>query len=156
MKRLGVTLLGVVVALALSACADPSGGDKDSGPPSDSVQSDSSPDGPICEIEPTLVSLKEHYFAASCSFDSCHGSKKAGGLDLTGDLHADLVNVSAVAATNKDLVVPGDPDASFLLQKVEGPAPGEGDIMPLGAPEPMDPGCRIKMLRQWIADGANP
>jgi hypothetical protein len=81
-------------------------------------------------------------------------------LDLKGDLHAALVNVPAVhagaIAAGKKLVVPGDPAASFLVQKVEGPAPAEGDIMPQGAHEPMDPACRIKMLRQWITDGAEP
>ena len=117
-------------------------------------------DVPSCEIEPTLASLSENYFSKSCNFGSCHGSGKAGGLDLTGDAHAALVNVPAVfagaAANGKILVIPGDPDNSYLVQKLEGPDPGEGGIMPLGAQEPMDPDCRIKMVRDWIAAGANP
>jgi hypothetical protein len=145
-------LISLLLLVApFTACGD-SGGDE--------PLTDATSDAPVCEVEPTLASLTEHYFSKSCSFDSCHGSKKAGGLDLKGDIHAALVNVPAVhdgaAANGKMLVVPNDPDASYLVQKVEGPDADEGDIMPQNAPEPMDPECRIKMLRQWIQDGANP
>ena len=138
-----------------SASSDSSGA-VDSMPGGDMAQADV----PACNIEPTLTSLKENYFAASCNFGSCHSSAKAGGLDLTGDVHAALVNAPAVfpgaAAKGKVLVIPGDPDNSYFLQKLEGPDDGEGAIMPFGAQEPMDPNCRIEMVRQWIAAGANP
>ena len=153
--------LSALFVFSLVACGDeaPTGnndaGVSDIGPVNDVVETDA----PTCNIEPTLASLNENYFSKSCNFSSCHGTGKAGGLDLTGDTHAALVNVpahaSAAAANNQILVVPGDPDASYFVQKLEGPGDA-GQLMPLGAQEPMDPDCRIKMVRQWIADGANP
>jgi len=104
-----------------------------------------------------LSSLEENYFQKSCALSaSCHsGGQPAGGLDLSiGNSYDALVNVPGVFAPQKMLVVPGDPDNSFLVQKVEAPEPGEGTLMPLGATEPMDPDCRIKALRDWIAAGA--
>ncbi len=114
-----------------------------------------------CTILPTLSSLKENYFARSCVFSGCHlGRRAEANLDLTtDDLHALLVGVGVedalAAARGKIRVVPGDPDGSFMLQKVENrQAADEGGIMPEDADGPVDPDCRIKMLRQWIADGA--
>lgn len=136
-------------------------GQADAGTVADGVGSDTAlPDVPACDIEPTLASLQEHYFAKSCSFGSCHGAAAEGGLDLTGDVHSTLIEGFAVnraaAAAGKRWVVPGDPEASFLLQKVLAPDESEGALMPVGTLEPMDVGCRIEMLRQWILDGAQP
>jgi hypothetical protein len=166
MRRLSLHIISIVLLFGVAACAEstePSGGDTavtDSGSDAGTSEDAATADVPACEIEPTLASLNENYFSKSCTFGSCHSASKAGGLDLTGDIHAALVNVPAVfagaAANGKILVVPGDPDNSYFLQKLEGPDAGEGGIMPLGAQEPMDPACRIKMVRQWIADGANP
>ena len=148
-------------ACAMAACGDDVQGSADVGASDLGATVDTiEADVPACNIDPTLESLSENYFSKSCNFGSCHGAGKAGGLDLTGDAHAALVNVPAVfagaAANGKILVIPGDPDNSYLVQKIEGPDPGEGGIMPLGASTPMDPECRIKMVRQWIAEGANP
>ncbi len=111
-----------------------------------------------CEIEATLSSLQTEYFNKSCAFGACHsasGAKKSGNLDLSpGKSWAALVDVPALKAPGKLRVVPGDPDASFLVHKLEAPAVGEGDLMPFGAPTPMDPDCRIKRVREWIAAGA--
>jgi len=112
---------------------------------------------PSCEVEPTLTSLQAEYFNKSCSFSSCHGAgaNPAGGLALTeGASYDALIDKDALFAPTKKLVVAGDPDNSFIVQKVEGPAAGEGGIMPVGAEEPLDPDCRIKALRDWIAAGA--
>jgi len=114
-----------------------------------------------CNIQPRLSSVASQYFAPGCVFDGCHTTRSSeGGLDLeAAGLHARLVNVPAqdanAAARGKLLVVPGDPDASFLLQKVEGRMEAdEGELMPDGATEPIDPDCRIRMLREWIVRGA--
>ena len=114
-----------------------------------------------CSIQPKLSELNKRYFKFSCVFGGCHETaSQEGGLDMgaTG-LHARLVNVAAhdekAGPRGKVLVVPGDPDNSFLLQKLEGTmARDEGNLMPDGADEPLDPTCRIAMVRQWIADGA--
>ena len=122
-----------------------------------------------CGIEPTMASLEQHYFARSCTFSSCHGvmdesgeAKPAASAPwlVSGQAHQALVGVIAsdptAAAAGKMLVVPGDPDASYLVQKLEGPAPGEGALMPLGQTEPLDPDCAIAALRAWIEAGALP
>jgi len=117
---------------------------------------------PACQIEPTITSLEDEYFTVGCTFGPCHSVDGAkGGLVLTsGQAWDNLVNIAAIqpeaAALGLLRVIPGDPDASFLVQKVEGPAAGHGDFMPPGAEEPVDPECRIAMLRAWIAAGASP
>ncbi|PKN54920.1 MAG: hypothetical protein CVU56_23985 [Deltaproteobacteria bacterium HGW-Deltaproteobacteria-14] len=124
---------------------------------------DSPPDftGDPCEIAPTLTSLQAQSFKPGCSFDGCHDQRSSeGGLDFESPgLHARLVNVAAMddnaGARGKLRVVPGDPDASFLVQKVEGTQAGdEGELMPEGADAPISPECRIAQLRRWIEDGA--
>ena len=124
---------------------------------------DSPPDfsaGP-CEIEPTLSSLQAESFIPGCAFSGCHDKKSSeGGLDFESPgLHARLVKVAAMddnaGPRGKLRVVPGDPDASFIVQKVEGTQAGdEGELMPEGAEEPISPDCRIAKLRKWIEDGA--
>ena len=116
---------------------------------------------PGCGIQPKLSDLKAKYFAFSCVFGGCHeAAAQEGGLNLeAADLHAELVDVPAAdekaGPRGKLRIVPGDPDASFMVQKLEGTqARDEGNIMPDGTDEPIDPECRIKMLRQWIQDGA--
>lgn len=116
---------------------------------------------PNCGIQPTLSDLNAKYFSKACTFGGCHDSaSQEGGLDLeASSLHAVLINVAAADAKagprGKLRVVPNDPDASFFLQKLEGTmARDEGNLMPDGADEPIDPTCRIAMVRKWIADGA--
>lgn len=112
-----------------------------------------------CNVAPTLASLSSEYFGGSCTFGKCHAPPKpAGGLDLTPSAaYAQLVNVAAhhPQAKGAVLVVPGQPDQSFLYQKVHGPVQA-GGLMPLGETEPFDADCSVAMLRQWILDGAKP
>lgn len=114
-----------------------------------------------CSIQPKLSELNNRYFKFSCVFGGCHEtSSQEGGLDLeAAGMHARLVNVGAndekAGPRGKVLVLPGDPDNSFFLQKLEGTmARDEGNLMPDGADEPLDPNCRIAAVRQWILDGA--
>lgn len=114
-----------------------------------------------CTVQPTLSSLKANYFEGSCVFSGCHDSRdQEGGLDLESPgVHAQLVGVPAqddfAGPRGKIRVVAGDPESSFMVQKVEGTmARDEGAMMPDGTDEVIDPNCRVKMLRQWIADGA--
>jgi hypothetical protein len=113
-----------------------------------------------CTVEPTFSSIQANYFAQSCSFSSCHGDGgKQGGLTLdTEESLGNMINVTAThagaAAKNKVLIVPGDAANSFLYQKLLGPAPDEGGIMPSGQKEPLGPDCQLRAVRDWINDGA--
>ena len=116
--------------------------------------------GSSCGVEPKLSSITGVYFKISCAFSSCHAPPtNAGGLDLSAAAaHASLVGVSATdpkaKAAGKVRVVAGSPDTSFLVEKLEGPPPGMGSLMPQGVTQPLDPACRIKAVRDWIASGA--
>jgi hypothetical protein len=152
----------VAVLADSEAPADTAADDDATAPAEDAAAPDVTapePD-PDCTLTPSLSALATGYFATGCAFSGCHGAGPAGGLDLRAEgLHARLVGVSAVEADaarrGKKLVVAGDPAASFLLQKVDGThGADEGDLMPLGVDTPVSPGCRVFMLRAWIAAGA--
>jgi len=113
-----------------------------------------------CKVTAKLSVIENEYFGGSCAFSSCHSSKKkAGGLVLeVGKSHASLVNVLALqtkaANAGRKRVVPGNPDASYLVQRVAKPMAGEGALMPPGEKVPYDPDCGIAALRAWIVAGA--
>ena len=115
-------------------------------------------DDTVANVDPTLTSIQTNVFNKSCALPSCHNSTASKeGLTLTqGSSFGELVNVPAenvaAAADGKIRVVPGDPDASFIIQKLEGPAAGEGDLMPQSS-SGLDPEI-ISVIRQWITDGA--
>ena len=69
-----------------------------------------------------------------------------------GDAWEALVNQPSVLDADLTLVVPGDPDASFLMDKLTSENPAAGNRMPLfgGALS----GAEIANVRAWIAEGA--
>jgi mono/diheme cytochrome c family protein len=101
------------------------------------------------DIAPLLVS--------SCA--SCHlTGAEAGNMSLIPDKAiASLVGVKAVGAPTLTRIVPGKPDESYVIMKIEGKhieKGGSGATMPFGAP-PLSPE-KIAKLRQWISEGAKP
>ncbi len=110
---------------------------------------------PDCDLVPTLASLEDQYFGPSCTFSSCHDSDNpAGALDLSpGNAYDAMVDVAAQGDAAAMLIVPGDPDNSYLVHRVEGTS---GVFMPPGVTEALDPECRIATLRAWILAGAPP
>jgi hypothetical protein len=86
-------------------------------------------------------------FDRSCT--SCHDN--ADDLDLT---LAPSSLLGRAGATGLPLVVPGQPDASYLMHKLGGNHPIEGDIMPAGD-EPLPPEEQ-EVLRTWIAQLQGP
>ena len=76
----------------------------------------------------------------------CHGGKhEEGGLKL--DIRRAALDT---ADSGQPIVVPHQPDASLLLQRLTDPM--IGDIMPLDG-QPLS-AAEIKLLRSWIAGGA--
>ena len=72
-------------------------------------------------------------------------------ISLNQEAYDSLVNAESNAKDGAVLVIPGDPDNSYLIQKMEG-APGiEGDEMPPSSS--LEPET-IERVRSWIADGA--
>lgn len=143
-------MMGTVLALALCAALV-------------ACDSDGGIDPGACDIEPTLSSIHAKAFAPGCVFDSgCHNQQDMEGdldLETVAGLHGRLVGALAAdenaRGRGKVLVVAGDPENSFLLQKLEGRhASDEGELMPDGTDEPVDVECRIAQIRAWIAAGA--
>jgi hypothetical protein len=105
-----------------------------------------------CAGAVTFTEVEAEVLGPSCAFSSCHGAG-AGELTLDGQAdHARLVDVAAVAAPGEVLVIPGDPDGSYLIAKLEGHAGIVGEPMPPPAGG-LDPEM-IELVRSWIEAGA--
>jgi hypothetical protein len=93
----------------------------------------------------TGVSYTEHvqpYFFLSCATSGCHDDRTMAGnppLSLTSYLNA---------TASPGIVIPGDPDASLLIQKVDGRLPHEV-FVPIIIND-----NQLQGLRTWIDEGA--
>jgi hypothetical protein len=95
----------------------------------------------------------------------CHDKSKQGlptfpQLSLVaGDARAALVGKAATEKCGGILVVPGDPDHSYLMKKLTQATPCEGMQMPrpfeIVKPPPTT-AADLATLRSWIGAGANP
>lgn len=110
--------------------------------------------------EPT-VSFSEDIvpmFVASCT--SCHTGEAArtgsSNLNLSPEYaYGDLIRVMSNHVPEMARVMPGDPDNSYLVHKLQGTQSevgGRGQQMPRG----QDPWTaeQIELVRTWIAEGA--
>lgn len=92
----------------------------------------------------------ERMFTERCGGAICHGAgaEPAGGLDLESPGLAErMVGVPAEECSGWVRIDPDDPDASFLIAKLEGPPPGCGERMPfVGHLTPNEITC----VRDWI------
>jgi hypothetical protein len=152
----------VLLASVLIACGGGGGGDDD--------MVDAAPT-PAC-VEATtyqnLANIEEKIFKLSCVFSGCHngGATDAGKLNLkTGMAHAELVGVPSEVDDKFLLVVPGNPEQSYLMVMLGEIAPGAAD--PATDPPPTSIGlmpqgtgglllCPEKRaaVRRWIVAGA--
>jgi len=121
------------------------------------------PDGTCAE--PRNAGLRsfrsvQQVFTTSCALSSCHSTlARQGGLvlDTEGISYNNLVGHPSTHPKAREQgllrVQPGDPENSFLIQKLRARGPGEiGDPMPQsGGPLP-DP--VIDMIADWIERGA--
>ncbi len=112
------------------------------------------------DLEPTLTNVQAEVFTPSCAFSTCHGEGdgSANLLLAEGSSHADLVGVpaegdatSGAPADGSVRVVAGDPDGSYLVQKLQTTGTFVGDIMP--DPAGLD-AERLALVRAWIEAGA--
>jgi cytochrome c5 len=111
----------------------------------------------VVGIQPTLNSIQDNVFTPVCS--ACHsgptGPALPAGMDLrsAGASYENLVGVPSLEQNSLLRVNPGDPDMSYIVQKLEGTAT-VGARMPFGGPFLEQ--TTIAAVRQWIADGASP
>jgi hypothetical protein len=101
---------------------------------------------------PNFSEIQSAVFTPTCATSGCHaGAGPAGSLDLTADAsYAMLVGIASAASPGVLRVDPGDPDGSYLVQKLEGSA---GTQMPPSGPALAQ--ADIDVIRQWISDGAS-
>jgi hypothetical protein len=92
-------------------------------------------------------------FNAQCASSGCHGkTAPKEGLNLSaGSSYAGLVNVASTQCTTKKRVVPNNPAASYLVDKVEGRNMCVGTQMPKGSK--LSAADRQK-IGAWICRGA--
>jgi hypothetical protein len=129
-------------ALLLAACAGDGDGLDENGRPAEGGEE---------VLLPQFSSIQSNVFTPICT--TCHaGSSAPLGLRLEADAaYAMLVNAPSAEVPGVLRVAPGNPDDSYLIQKLEGTAT-VGGRMPLNGP-PL-PAETIAVIRQWITDGA--
>jgi hypothetical protein len=118
--------------------------------------------GPTPNLVPTLSSIEQEIFSAADSSGrvactSCHTDVNrvppAGIVLLPGRAYDSLVNARALGKTGAILVVPGDPENSYLIHKLEGRADIAGLRMPRSGPPFLTDG-QISIIKRWIETGA--
>jgi hypothetical protein len=119
--------------------------------------------GPTPNLVPTFSSIQREIFDTTDSSGrvaciNCHapvgGRNPSGGLNLTtGTSHAALVNIASLQRAGAIRVIPGDPDNSYLVRKLEGGPEIAGLRMPRGQGPYLTPG-QMLVIRRWIAQGA--
>lgn len=87
---------------------------------------------------------------------TCHlTGEEAGGMALHPKAARASLLARVAAGTQLRVVVPGKPEESYLLNKLEGThreRGGQGERMPFGA-APLG-AADVERIRRWIADGA--
>ena len=109
-----------------------------------------------CETAATWMEVMGIFASNGCV--GCHGSVvSSGGLGGLGDFDAGYFQLVTDGSVNcfdssfTSQVVPGDPDASFLINKISG-SPDCGSNMPIAGPPVSQ--ADIERIRSWILDGA--
>lgn len=119
--------------------------------------------GPTPDLSPTFSSIQRNILTATDSSgraacNSCHttagGRVPPAGMDLgSPSAHAQLVNAASTFNAGAIRVVPGDPEKSYLIHKLEGRSGIVGLRMPRSGPPYLTEG-QIRVIRRWIENGA--
>jgi hypothetical protein len=168
-SNVGAAAITIAAALAFSC----GGGDSPEQP-----QGCSPPAGYAvcpCGLTPTFESIRTNVFAKSCVLSECHAASNAvnaGELDLETDPYTALLGSDGAGAPADNIsgsvknsagappelrrVVPRNPDASFLVIKLDTKNRADskyGSGMPFTAPGSVCPET-LSAIREWIRAGA--
>lgn len=117
--------------------------------------------GPTPNLQPTLSSIQREIFdttdsAGRQACTNCHtdaGRNPSGGMNLrSGMAYNSLVGTASTGKPGATRVIPGDPENSYLIHKLEGRSTIAGVRMPLGGPY-LEIG-QIQVIERWIEIGA--
>src|SRR6185312_7616869 len=136
----------VLAAAAAAACTGNGHGLDQNGQPLGPSGSGSVP------LSADFTSIQDNVFTPICT--RCHICASAPeGLQLDeAHSYGLLVGVPSAEQPSVMRVAPGNPDASYIIRKLEGASGISGGRMPLGGP--YLPQSTIDVIRQWITNGA--
>jgi hypothetical protein len=118
--------------------------------------------GPTPNLEPTFTSIQRFIFEANdaagrAACTGCHtnvGRTPSAGMTLVGaTAYASLVGVPSNGKPGAVRVIPGDPDNSYLVQKLEGHSGIVGQRMPRTGGPYLTEG-QMLIIKRWITRGA--
>ena len=119
--------------------------------------------GPTPNLEPTFSSIQREIFETTDSSGrlactNCHtnagGRNPNGGLNLvSGVSYTSLVRVGSTGKPGAVRVIPGDPENSYIIHKLEGRSTIAGVRMPRGNGPYLTEG-QILVIKRWITNGA--
>ena len=117
--------------------------------------------GPTPNLQPTLSSIQREIFdttdsAGRQACTNCHtsvGRNPSGLMDLRpGAAFTSLVGVTSPAKPGAVRVIPGDPENSYIIHKLEGRTGIVGTPMPRG--NTLLTAGQILVIKRWIELGA--
>jgi hypothetical protein len=117
--------------------------------------------GPTPNLQVSFSNIQQNIFNTADSSGrpacvSCHNARFAvfnGGLNLEpASAYSNLVNAPSRDKRGAVRIIPGDPDNSYVIHKLEGGPNIVGVRMPNGGPY-LTSG-QILVIRQWIKEGA--
>ena len=144
--RMALAGAGIVIALAVAGC--------------DEKLSDLT--GPTPNLEPTFSSIQREIFnttdaSGRLACTNCHtnvGRNPSGGMNLLSGLsYASLAGVASTGKPGAVRVIPGNPDNSYIIAKLEGRSDIVGVRMPRGNGPYLTDG-QILVIKRWITNGA--
>jgi hypothetical protein len=104
-------------------------------------------------FEPTFEAIQANVFTPTCALSFCHGEAQSANLDLReGVAYANLVGVPSLEVPSANRIEPFDPDASYLICKLENCSWIVGSQMPI-IPGPLEQTV-IDVIREWVLLGA--
>jgi hypothetical protein len=148
MRKTALSWTAALLALSLAVgCEEPGGGPAGPGDGGGGPELDAGPGEGCDDVTPAAM-----IFATSCATSgACHVT---GGQypDLTRDALAMLAGAPSMGMPGETLIVPGEPEQSWLYRKVSGMQGATGGLlMPIGSAEPID---GMPVLEAWIRAGA--
>jgi len=145
LRRLAISCV-LLIGASLAGCAGSGAGLDANGRPIGS-------EGGGGTLTANFQSIQDNVFTPICSV--CHaGGAAPQGLRLDAvNSYSMIVGVPSSEDSSLFRIKAGDPDRSYLVQKIEGHA-SVGAQMPFGGP-PL-PAATIAVIRQWVSDGALP
>ena len=118
--------------------------------------------GPTPNLTPTFSAIQRDIFSAPDSTGraactGCHNAQNArfaANLNLAdSSAYAQLVNAASSNKAGAVRVIPGNPEDSYLIHKIEGRPGIVGQRMPRTAGPFLTPN-QVTIIRRWIQEGA--